>query len=79
MQHGIEEAGRVLEMAEIELTFWPDDVSPGAIEHVADLVALALNICNQFYLAAHALREHGRDRAPLLIEDEYDVQYLMES
>ena len=34
-------------------------------------------ICERFYSVACALRDRGRSRQPLLMADEYDVQYLL--
>jgi hypothetical protein len=34
-------------------------------------------LCQNFHLVALQLRDRSRDRPPLLMEDEYDVQYLL--
>ena len=36
-------------------------------------------VCSRFHLAARELRTRPRSRTPLLIEDEYDAQYLMKA
>lgn len=35
-----------------------------------------LNVCNRFFQISNDLRNRERGREPLLMEDEYDVQYL---
>lgn len=42
-----------------------------------DELGLVLNLIRRFDLVAHALHERGRGRAPLTMDDEYDVQYLL--
>ena len=46
----------------------------GADSDVEDAIA---DLLDTFDAAALELRERGRNRPPLLIEDEYDVQYLL--
>ena len=40
-------------------------------------VAAAKRICNRLGEVASQLRSRGRKRTPLILEDEYDVQYLL--
>ncbi len=42
-----------------------------------DTLALILEILPRFHLMAAALRTRRKDRTPLLINDEYDVQYIL--
>lgn len=37
----------------------------------------AFNVCNRFGEVARQLRSHRKDHSPLLLNDEYDVQYLL--
>lgn len=39
--------------------------------------AQAFNVCNRFGEVARQLRSHRKDHPPLLLNDEYDVQYLL--
>lgn len=41
-----------------------------------DDLALLLNLVRRFHLVALALRDRGRNRTALTMDDEYDVQYL---
>lgn len=40
-------------------------------------ITQAINICNRFGEVARQLRSHRKDHSPLLLKDEYDVQYLL--
>lgn len=40
-------------------------------------ITQAINICKRFGDVARQLRSHRKDHSPLLLKDEYDVQYLL--
>jgi hypothetical protein len=59
--------------------FWEDDdAEPGNEGAVSlDGISRAIHVCERFYLVARQLEKRHNDRAPLRMEDEYDVQDLL--
>ena len=74
---GLQEAHGLLRtwIDEVE-SFWPDDDAVLSAPP-RDAISLLLTICDRFPTAARRLRTRRAERAPLLIADEYDVQYLL--
>lgn len=73
---GVQEARGLLNVhiKQVE-RFWRDEsvkASPGQ-----ELVDVVVKICERFHVAARRLRKRRDSRPPLLMGDEYDVQYLL--
>lgn len=74
MAGGLRDAVACLEASTTTVTrFWPESELPSG----PSPLEVALNICKRFPRAARRLLERHDNRAPFVVNDEYDVQCLM--
>ena len=80
-QHGNREDG--LRKAQTLLGAWQwvasnltEGDTPGAPAHAVDRLQDALAVCERFHRVVLRLRRRGRNRDPLLVNDEWDAQYV---
>lgn len=73
---GLNAAGHVLDAFVHELEVFDDEGDAAAPAQLPP-VDILVNLFRTFPRATHHLRERGRGRAPLVMDDEYDVQYLL--
>jgi hypothetical protein len=79
-QSGVQQARGLIEvyLGNIEL-FWPDEQAKATDQpsNDDDVVNVVVKICHRFDVAARRLRSRRTSRQPLVMNDEYDVQYLL--
>jgi REase_DpnII-MboI len=71
-------ARQVLAKADVEIDFLFVDDAPSPPVQQTSPVDIAVMVCQRFHHVARRMRKRYGKRPPLVMDDEYDVQYLFE-
>jgi len=78
LQEGLEHAKALLSAWRGQVqAYWPSDAQTPLIPHEPTPLDIAVRVCERLHRVALRMRDRRSTRAPLVIADEYDVQYLL--